>query len=100
MSQCVLKLYITGHTAKSDNAIANLQLIYETYLKGQCEIVIIDVLEQPQLAENDKILATPTLVKAYPPPSRRIVGDLSDIDKVIRGLGLQIDVDLHRGGNA
>ncbi len=88
MSESVLKLFITGHTPRSEQAIANLRAICENELGGQYELVIIDVLERPQLAEDEKILATPTLIKQLPPPLRRIIGDLSDKDKVLLGLDL------------
>jgi circadian clock protein KaiB len=67
-------------------AIANLRRICEQELQGQYELHIVDVLEQPQLAEDEKILATPTLIKRLPPPLRRVIGDLSDKDKVLLGL--------------
>lgn len=85
----ILRLYITGRTARSERAIANLHSICENELKGQYEMEVVDVLEQPQLAENEKILATPTLVKKLPPPLRRLIGDLSDIEKVILGLDIR-----------
>ncbi len=88
MNQYVLKLYITGHTPKSDQAIANLKSLCEKELKDQYELDIIDVLENPQLAEDEKILATPTLIRELPPPLRRIIGDLSNTDKVLLGLDL------------
>jgi circadian clock protein KaiB len=89
MNKYLLKLYITGHTPRSERAIANLQRICEEELGGQYEMVVIDILERPQLAEDEKILATPMLIKQLPPPLRRIIGDLSDTDKVILGLDLQ-----------
>jgi circadian clock protein KaiB len=67
-------------------AIANLRRICEQELRGQYELQIIDVLEHPQVAEDDKILATPTLIKQLPPPLRRVIGDLSDKEKVLLGL--------------
>jgi circadian clock protein KaiB len=67
-------------------AIANLQRICEQELEGKYELEIIDVLESPQLAEDEKILATPTLIKQLPPPLRRVIGDLSDKEKVLFGL--------------
>ncbi len=85
----VLKLYISGSTPRATRAIENLQRICEQELRGEYELVIIDVLEQPQLAEDDKILATPTLIKQLPPPLRRVIGDLSDSEKVLLGLGLE-----------
>lgn len=84
----MLRLYVTGHTPRSNRAIMSLQDICERELKGQYRMEVIDVLERPQLAENERILATPTLVKQLPPPIRRIIGDLSDIEQVLLGLDL------------
>jgi circadian clock protein KaiB len=89
MNKILLKLYVTGQTPKSERAIANMRRICEGELEGQYELVIIDVLERPQLAEDEKILATPTLTKELPLPLRRIIGDLSDSDKVLLGLDMQ-----------
>lgn len=89
MAKFVLRLYVTGRTPSSQRAIANLRRICETELREQYELVIIDVLERPQLAEDEKILATPTLIKALPPPLQRVIGDLSDREKVVLGLDLQ-----------
>ena len=87
-----LKLFITGQTPQSERAIANLKRICEEQYSGQYDLSIIDVLEHPQLAEDEKILATPTLIKELPPPFRRIIGDLSNKEKVLLGLDLyQID---------
>ena len=88
MDKFKLRLYITGKTPKSERAIANLKKICEKELKGLYLLQIIDVLESPQLAEDEKILATPTLIKDLPPPLKRIIGDLSDSDKVLLGLDL------------
>jgi circadian clock protein KaiB len=89
----LLKLYITGKTPRSERAIANLRRICEEDLRGQYELAVIDVLERPQLAEEEKILATPTLIKELPPPLRKIIGDLSDTEKVLLGLDLQPRAD-------
>lgn len=89
MKKFLLKLYVTGQTPKSERAIANLRHICEKELSGQYQLEIIDVLERPQLAEAEGIVATPTLIKELPPPLRRIIGDLSDIEKVILGLDLR-----------
>ncbi len=89
MNKVLLKLYVTGQTPKSERAIVNMRRICEGELEGQYELVIIDVLERPQLAEDEKILATPTLTKELPLPLRRIIGDLSDSDKVLLGLDIQ-----------
>ncbi len=84
----LLKLYVTGQTSRSLRAITNLRQICEGELGGMYEMVVIDVLERPQLAEDEKILATPTVVKELPTPIRRIIGDLSDSEKVLLGLDL------------
>lgn len=89
MSTFTLKLYITGNTPRAERAIDNLRRICEDELTEQYRMVIIDVLERPQLAEDEKILATPTLIKHLPPPLRRIIGDLSDTEKVLLGLDIQ-----------
>jgi circadian clock protein KaiB len=87
----VLKLYVTGTSPRAQLAIANLRRICEQELRGQYELEIIDVLERPQVAEDDKILATPTLIKQLPPPLRRVIGDLSDKEKVLLGLEVRRD---------
>jgi circadian clock protein KaiB len=88
----VLRLYVTGTSPRAQVAIANLRRICEQELSGQYELQIIDVLEQPQVAEDDRILATPTLIKQLPPPLRRVIGDLSDKEKVLLGLELRRDI--------
>jgi len=82
----MLRLYVAGKTSKASVAIANLRRICEEELRGEYDLEVIDVLEQPQLAEDEKILATPTLIKLLPPPLRRVIGDLSDREKVLLGL--------------
>jgi len=89
MTKFALKLYITGQTSKSKRAIANLQRICDEELSGQYTMVVIDILERPQLAENEKILATPTLIREVPQPLRRIIGDLSNTEKVLMGLDIE-----------
>jgi circadian clock protein KaiB len=84
----LLKLYVTGKTPNSVRAINNLKEILETKLKGSYKLQVIDVLKNPQLAEDEKILATPVLEKKLPAPIRRIVGDLSDKEKILLGLDL------------
>ena len=93
LSSFILKLYVTGATPRSETAIANLRRICERELGGQYQLQIIDVLEHPQLAEDDKVLATPTLIKQLPPPLRKVIGDLSDKEKVLLGLELQQQVN-------
>ncbi len=83
-----LKLFVTGNTLNSTRAIANLKMILADELKGMYTLKIIDVLKNPQLAEDEKILATPTLSRILPPPIRRIIGDLSDKEKVLIGLDI------------
>ncbi len=89
MNKYLIKLYVTGQTPRSQRAITNLREICEEELRGQYELVVIDVLERPQLAEDEKILATPTVVKELPQPIRRIIGDLSDTERVLLGLDLR-----------
>lgn len=89
MSKYRLILYITGTSPRAKIAIANLQRLCENELEGQYELEIVDVLQHPQRAEDEKILATPTLIKMLPPPLRRVIGDLSDKDKVLLGLEVQ-----------
>jgi circadian clock protein KaiB len=90
MSQYLLRLYVTGNTPRTMRAIANLQEICETELGGNYRMMVVDVLERPQLAEDEKILATPTLIKQLPPPLQRVIGDLSDKEKVLLGLDLAV----------
>lgn len=84
----VLKLYVAGNTPNSIRALRTLRNILEQEFKGVYVLKVIDVLKNPQLAEEDKILATPTLSKILPPPVRKIIGDLSDREKVLIGLDL------------
>jgi len=84
----VLKLYVTGVTPRSQAALKNLENILDEDYKGVYSLKVIDVIKQPQLAEDDKILATPTLIKILPAPVARIIGDLSDREKVLLGLDL------------
>ncbi|MBL1178082.1 circadian clock protein KaiB [Pantanalinema sp. GBBB05] len=84
----VLKLYVAGNTPNSIRALKTLNNILEEEFQGVYALKVIDVLKNPQLAEEDKILATPTLAKILPPPVRKIIGDLSDREKVLIGLDL------------
>ncbi|MGI0485440.1 circadian clock protein KaiB [Pantanalinema rosaneae CENA516] len=84
----VLKLYVAGNTPNSIRALKTLNNILEEEFQGVYALKVIDVLKNPQLAEEDKILATPTLSKILPPPVRKIIGDLSDREKVLIGLDL------------
>jgi circadian clock protein KaiB len=85
----LLRLYIAGQTAKSVTAIANLQRICKTHLGGQYSIELIDLIKSPQLAAADQIFALPTLVRLLPEPIKKIIGDLSNEDRVLAGLDVQ-----------
>ena len=85
----VLRLYVAGQTARSLTAFVNLKRICAEHLAGKCTIEVIDLLENPQLAEGDQILAIPTLVRRLPPPIRKIIGDLSNRERVLVGLDLR-----------
>jgi circadian clock protein KaiB len=93
MNKFLLKLYVTGDTPRAERAIANLRQICEQELPGQYELIIVDVLENPQQAEEEKIMVTPTLVRELPPPRRRIIGDLTDTARVLLGLNLQLTAE-------
>jgi circadian clock protein KaiB len=84
-----LRLYVAGQTAKSLAAIANLKRICEEHLFGRYDIEVIDLLVKPQLAVGDQIVAIPTLVRRLPPPLKRLIGDLSDNEKVVVGLDIR-----------
>jgi circadian clock protein KaiB len=84
-----LRLYVTGQTPNSTRAIANLKTICETHLKGRYELTVVDIYQQPALAKGAQIIATPTLIKKLPPPLRRIIGDLSNTERVLYGLDLR-----------
>jgi circadian clock protein KaiB len=84
-----LRLYVAGQTPKSVAAFANLKKICEEHLAGRYHIEVIDLLKKPQLASGDQILAIPTLVRKLPEPIRKIIGDLSDTERVLVGLNLR-----------
>ncbi len=84
-----LRLYVAGQTAKSLLAFANLKKICEEHLKGQYRIEVIDLLENPQLAKGDQIFAIPTLVRKLPVPIKKIIGDLSNTERVLVGLDMR-----------
>ena len=86
LSNYILTLYVTGNSPRTKIAIENLNRICSEDLSGKYELEIVDVLENPQRAEDERILATPTLIKQLPPPLRRVIGDLSDKQKVLLGL--------------
>jgi circadian clock protein KaiB len=84
-----LKLYVAGQSPKSIAAFANLKKLCEEHLKGKYRIDVIDLLKNPQLAKGDQILAVPTLVRKLPVPIRKIIGDLSNTERVLVGLNLR-----------
>jgi len=85
----VLRLYVAGTTPRSARAIANIKEICEEHLKGRYDLQVIDLYQQPMLAQGDQITAVPTLLKKLPPPLRRVIGDLSDRGRVLIGLDLR-----------
>lgn len=89
MAKWELRLYIAGNTPRSATALRNLKKYCEEHLKGIYDIEVIDLLKNPQLAEGDQILAIPTLVKKVPEPVRKIIGDLSNEEKVLVGLDIR-----------
>jgi circadian clock protein KaiB len=86
----ILKLYIVGSSSSSELALKNLNEIISQDLKNRIQLKVIDVRKHPQLAEDDKILAVPTLIKELPLPIRKIIGDLSNKEKVLLGLDLML----------
>ncbi|MBD3298798.1 MAG: circadian clock protein KaiB [candidate division Zixibacteria bacterium] len=88
MEEYKFRLYVTGQTPRSAHAISNLKQICDTILEGRGNFDVIDILTEPQIAEDELILATPTVARIRPLPQRRVIGDLSDTERVL--LGLQI----------
>ncbi len=84
-----LKLYVTNVTPKTETSIGNLREVCDRELNGEYDFQIINILENPQLAEGDRVLATPTLIKELPAPVKRIIGDISNTEKVLVGLDLR-----------
>src|SRR5215471_10847527 len=90
--QWILRLYVAGNTARGSQALRNLEAVCEEHLSGRYRIEVVDLLKQPQLARGDQIVALPTLVRRLPPPMKKIIGDLSNQERLLVGL------DLRRGG--
>jgi circadian clock protein KaiB len=88
-AQYILRLYVTGMTPKSTQAIANVQKLCETHLAGRYELKVIDMYQQPKLAQGEQIIATPTLIKKLPLPLRKLIGDMSDTEKFLVGIDLK-----------
>ena len=87
-AEYVFKLYVTGASPNSTKAIANLKKICEQHLKGRYRLQVVDVYQQHAIAKQEQIVALPLLIKQLPLPARRLIGDLSDTEKVMKGLGL------------
>lgn len=87
----ILRLYITGVTPNSRRAVENINKICEEYLKGRYDLEVIDIYQQPQQAVDGQIVAAPTLVKYAPLPTRRLIGDLSNLSKVLIGLDIKLN---------
>lgn len=86
----ILRLYITGMTPNSKRAVENVKKICEEYLKGRYELEVIDIYQQPTLAQQEQIIAAPTLIKKLPGPLRKLIGDMSNTEKVLVGLDLRV----------
>ena len=86
----VLRLYVSGSTLKSALAVENIKRICEQYLKNSYDLEVIDIYQQPNLARDEQIVAVPTLIKRLPPPVRRLIGDMSNQEKVLFGLDLRM----------
>jgi len=86
----VLRLFITGATPNSVRAVTNIKQICEAYLKDNYSLEIVDVYQQQDMAEQEQLIALPLLIRKFPLPERRLIGDLSDIGKVLKGLGILI----------
>ncbi|SIN76160.1 circadian clock KaiB family protein [Chitinophaga niabensis] len=88
-AEFVLRLFVTGASPNSVRAISNLKELCEQYLPGKYSLEVIDVYQETEVAQQEQIVALPLLIKKYPFPERRLIGDLSDTDKVLKGLGLK-----------
>jgi circadian clock protein KaiB len=86
---CVLRLYVTGSSPRSVRAISNIRKICDEHLQGCHELEVVDITQHPMLAKSEQILAAPTLIKMLPLPSRRFVGDMSQPERILLGLGLR-----------
>ena len=85
----LLRLYVTGQTARSLASVDNLRRLCEKYLKGRFDLEVVDIYQQPALAAEGQIIAAPTVIKMMPPPLRRLVGDFSDQNRVVLGLDIK-----------
>jgi circadian clock protein KaiB len=85
----ILRLYVTGMTPRSTKAISNVKRICDEYLKGRYELEVVDIYQQPKLAQGEQIIAAPTLIKKLPLPLRRLIGDMSDTERFLVGIDLK-----------
>jgi circadian clock protein KaiB len=85
----LLRLYVAGVTPRSSDALARIKAVCEEHLHGRYELEVIDIRQQPELAQEQQIIVTPTLIKVLPPPLRRLVGDLLETEQVLRGLNIR-----------
>jgi circadian clock protein KaiB len=90
LSKYILRLYINRSTLKSKVAVENIERVCEEHLKGRYDLEVIDIHDQPKLARDEQIIAVPTLIKRLPHPLQRLVGDMSDLDRVLLGLDLRL----------
>ncbi len=84
----ILKLYVAGNTARAQAAIISIRQVCEEHLKGRYQLEVIDIYQRPELARGEQIIATPTLIKYLPVPLRRVIGDLSKLERILVGLDL------------
>jgi len=89
-----LRLYIAGASPNSNRAINNIRIFCEDHLKDRYQLEIIDVYQQPQIASKEQVIALPLLIKSSPPPFKRLIGDMSDTARVIKGLDLDIEINV------
>jgi circadian clock protein KaiB len=89
-----LRLFIAGASPNSIRAISNLRIFCEEHLKGRYHLEIIDVYQQPQIASKDQVIALPLLIKSYPLPLKRLIGDMSDTAKVMKGMNLDVTINV------
>jgi circadian clock protein KaiB len=85
----ILKLYVTGASALSSKAVQNIRNFCEEHLQGRYELEVIDIYQHPELLQSEEIIAAPTLIKKLPPPLRKLIGDMSDEEKILVGLNIQ-----------
>jgi circadian clock protein KaiB len=94
MQVYVLKLYITGASPNSTRAVNNIKIFCEKYLRNRYDLEVIDIYQQPLMAQNEQVIALPLLIKSFPLPKKRLIGNMSDTVKVLKGLGLHDIPDL------